>query len=75
MDKEEALKYLTDLKLKIEIDNSFKGKSSLLKSIRKKIQFLMIFKCSGDDNLPELFVKEIERELNNIGKYKYKIGY
>ena len=64
MNKEQAITKLTDFKRDLDEMEKFAGKAAQIKSIEKKIQFLSRYMAV--DNIPELFVNEIDKELQRI---------
>ena len=64
MDKETAIGKLMVFKSELSLLESFKGKAALIKDIDQKVKFLIKFKST--DNIPDLFVKDINDRLASI---------
>lgn len=66
MTKQQVIQELMDIKSELQTGETFKGRASLIKKIRRANQFLTMYKV--EDRIANLILKEINDELSGYQK-------
>ena len=65
MKKQKQYNELREMEVPVGLQPTFRGQASIVGNIRKRLRFLRMY--NPNDNIPDLFVKESNKELLAAG--------